>query len=183
MISQSPWIFPPLKDRLAGNSGALKTARSVQCKKAMNRSRQTAVLSRPTDTLRPFFEPSTIAVIGASRARNKIGSEILHNLVDTGFTGAVVPIHPVAETIQGLKAYARVMDVPQDVDLAVIAVPAAQVAGAVDDCLAKGVPAICIITAGFAECSDAGRLREQELVRRIRAGGARLIRRTSAPRW
>lgn len=138
-------------------------------------SRRVAVLSRSTDTLRPFFEPRTIAVIGASRARNKIGSEILHNLAATGFTGAVIPIHRVADTIQGLKAYPCVSEVPQDVDLAVIAVPAAQVAGAVDDCLAKGVPAICIITAGFAECSDEGRLREQELVRRIRAGGARLI--------
>ncbi len=141
----------------------------------MNSSPQTAVLSHPTDTLRPFFEPRTIAVIGASRTRNKIGSEVLHNLIATSFTGAVIPIHPAAATIQGLRAYPRVSDVPQDVDLAVIAVPAAQVAGVVDDCLTKGVPALCIITAGFAECSDEGRRREQELVRRIRAGGARLI--------
>ena len=141
----------------------------------MNPSRHLAVWSRPTDTLRPFFEPRTIAVVGASRARNKIGSEVLHNLVATGFTGAVIPIHPVADTIQGLKAYAHVSDVPRDVDLAVIAVPAAQVAGAVDDCLAKGVPAICIITAGFGECSDEGRRQQQAVVRRIRAGGARLI--------
>ncbi|MDO8678208.1 MAG: acetate--CoA ligase family protein [Acidobacteriota bacterium] len=141
----------------------------------MNPSRHTAVLSHPTDTLRPFFEPRAIAVIGASRTRNKIGSEVLHNLVATGFTGAVIPIHPVAETIQGLKAYARVSDVPQDVDLAVIAVPAAQVAGAVDDCLARGVPAICIISAGFGECGEEGRAREQVLVLRIRDAGCRLI--------
>ncbi len=78
----------------------------------MNSLPQTAVLSHPTDTLRPFFEPRAIAVIGASRARGKIGSEILHNLIATGFTGTVVPIHPSAETIQGLKAYPRVSDVP-----------------------------------------------------------------------
>ena len=80
----------------------------------------------PTDTLRPFFEPRTIAVIGASRARNKIGSEILHNLIATGFTGTVVPIHPAAETIQGLKALpSRFGGATRGVDLAVIAVPAA----------------------------------------------------------
>jgi acetyl coenzyme A synthetase (ADP forming)-like protein len=167
--------FPGVNVRVWAIKAVSKTARSVQCKPVMNSPRYSAVLSRPTDTLRPFFEPRTIAVIGASRTRNKIGSEVLHNLVATGFTGAVIPIHPVVDTIEGLKAYARVTDVPQEVDLAMIAVPAAQVAGAVDDCLAKGVPAICIITSGFGECGDEGRHREQEMVRRIRAGGARLI--------
>ena len=54
----------------------------------------------PAHTLAPFFEPSCVAVVGASRERNKIGSEILHNLVATGFTGAVVPVHPTAATIR-----------------------------------------------------------------------------------
>ena len=105
----------------------------------MNSLPQISALSHPTDTLRPFFEPRAIAVIGASRARGKIGSEILHNLIAGGFTRTIIPIHPSAETVQGLTAYPRVSEVPLDVDLAVIAVPAAQVAGTVDDCL----PGVC----------------------------------------
>ncbi|MGE3489025.1 MAG: acetate--CoA ligase family protein [Vicinamibacterales bacterium] len=125
--------------------------------------------------LTAFFEPACVAVIGASRERNKIGSEILHNLVATGFTGTVVPVHPTADSVQGLKAYRRVADIPGAVDLAVIVVPAAQVPAAVDDCLAKQVPAICIISAGFGECSDDGRVVEREMVRKIRKAGSRLI--------
>jgi len=125
--------------------------------------------------LTPFFEPACVAVVGASRERNKIGSEILHNLVATGFTGKLVPVHPSAETIQGLTAYPRVADIPGAVDLAVIVVPSAQVPAAVDDCLAKPVPAICIISAGFGECGAEGRTIEREMVRKIRRAGSRLI--------
>lgn len=125
--------------------------------------------------LTPFFEPACVAVVGASRERNKIGSEILHNLVATGFTGKLVPVHPSAETIQGLKTYPHVADIPGAVDLAVIVVPSAQVPAAVDDCLAKPVPAICIISAGFGECGAEGRAIEREMVRKIRRAGSRLI--------
>ena len=125
--------------------------------------------------LTAFFEPACVAIVGASRERNKIGSEVLHNLVATGFTGSVVPVHPTAESVQGLKAYRRVADIPAAVDLAVIVVPAAHVPAAVDDCLAKQVPAICIISAGFGECGEDGRAIEREMVRRIRAAGSRLI--------
>ena len=130
---------------------------------------------RSRETLAPFFEPNVIAVVGASRERNKIGSEILHNLLASGFTGEVVPVHPTAAVIQGVTAYARVSDIPATVDLAMIVVPAGQVPGAVDDCLAKGVRAICIISAGFGECSEEGREGEQALARRIRDAGCRLI--------
>ena len=125
--------------------------------------------------LTPFFEPNVVAVVGANRKRNKIGAEILHNVLASGFTGTVVPVHPTAPAIEGLTAYARVSDIPTAVDLAMIVVPAAQVPEAVDDCLAKGVRAICIISAGFGECSDEGRLQEAALARRIREAGCRLI--------
>ena len=127
----------------------------------------------PAVSLTPFFEPACVAVVGASRERNKIGSEVLHNLVATGFTGAVVPIHPSAEFIQGLKAYPLLVHVPFAVDLAIIVVPAELVPAAVDDCLAKQVPAICIISAGFGECSSEGRDIERGLVEKIRRAGSR----------
>ncbi|HET9384794.1 MAG TPA: GNAT family N-acetyltransferase [Gemmatimonadales bacterium] len=126
-------------------------------------------------SMRAFFQPHVVAVIGANRRRGKIGSEILNNLIAAGFTGTVVPVHPTAGTIAGLTAYARVTDIPGVVDLAMIVVPAGEVLAAVDDCITKHVPAICVISAGFSECDAGGRAREIALVEKVRRAGCRLI--------
>jgi len=128
-----------------------------------------------TASMKAFFEPHMVAVVGAGRQRGKIGSEILHNLVTAGFSGTLVPVHPTASEIEGLTAYARVVDIPQAVDLAIVAVPASLVIGAVDDCIAKNVRAICVISGGFSECDAEGRAREAMLVERVRRAGCRLI--------
>jgi acetate---CoA ligase (ADP-forming) len=128
-----------------------------------------------TASMKSFFEPRVVAVVGANRERGRIGSEILHNLLAAGFTGRIVPVHPTAPEIEGLTAYPRVVDIPGPVDLAVIVVPAAHVLAAVDDCISRNVPAICVISAGFSECDAEGRAREAILVDRIRAAGCRLI--------
>ena len=125
--------------------------------------------------MKSFFEPRVVAVVGASRERGKIGSEILHNLIANGFAGTIVPVHPTAREVAQLAAYPRVLDIPGAVDLAVMVVPAASVPAAVDDCIRKKVPAICIISAGFSECSEEGRRQEAALVDRIRKAGCRLI--------
>jgi acetyl coenzyme A synthetase (ADP forming)-like protein len=128
-----------------------------------------------TDSLRPFFEPATVAVIGAGRERGGIGAEIFRNLIGGGFTGSAIPINPRAPEIQSTKAYASVKDVPGPVDLAVIAVPSAAVEGAFEDCLTKGVPAVIIISAGFGETGEEGRQREERLRRKARSTGVRVI--------
>jgi acetyl coenzyme A synthetase (ADP forming)-like protein len=128
-----------------------------------------------TASMRAFFEPRVVAVVGANRDRGKIGSEILHNLLAAGFTGTVVPVHPAAPEIAGLTAYPRVADIPGPVDLAMIVVPAAQVLAAVDDCISKNVRAICVISAGFSECDADGRAREALLLEKVRRAGCRLI--------
>ena len=128
-----------------------------------------------TASMKAFFEPRTVAVVGANRGRGKIGAEILHNLQAAGFTGRVIPIHPTAHEIQGLSTCARVSDVSGAVDLAVIAVPAAQVLDVVEDCLAKGVRALCVISAGFGETGVEGRERELALLEKVRSAGCRLI--------
>jgi acetyl coenzyme A synthetase (ADP forming)-like protein len=128
-----------------------------------------------TASMKAFFQPASVAVIGANRTRGKIGSEILHNLIASGFTGAIIPVHPSAEEIEGLRAWPRVSDIPQAIDLAVVAVPAAHVLAAVDDCLAKGVRGICVISAGFGESGPEGREREAALLAKIRSAGCRLI--------
>jgi len=138
--------------------------------RALARSQQAAAAS-----MRWFFEPQTVAVIGANRVRGRIGSEILHNLRATGFTGTLLAVHPEAETIDRIRAYPTVTAIPGTVDLAVIAVPAAHVASVLDDCIAKGVKAVVVISAGFAETGGPGKILETALLEKIRSAGIRMI--------
>ena len=126
-------------------------------------------------SIRPFFEPRSIAVVGANREPGRIGSEILRNLHDNGFTGRLVPVHPSGGTIGGLTAYPSVGAISGDIDLAVIVVPAAAVNQVVDECLTKGVKALVVISAGFGEVGEPGMVLQSALVDRIRAAGVRLI--------
>ena len=129
----------------------------------------------PPDELAAFFAPRAVAVFGASRDRHKLGSEILHNLMATGFTGPIYPIHPSATELQGQRAFPSLAGVSGEVDLALIVVPAAQVGDVVDQCITKGVRALCIISAGFGECSAEGKLREQQIAAKARAAGCRIV--------
>ncbi len=126
-------------------------------------------------SMKLLFEPKVVAVLGASRERGKIGAEIFYNLVSNGFKGRVVPINPNAKEILGIPCYSRLANVPGDVDLAVISIPAAMAEAAVDECVAKGVKAIVMITAGFSETGEEGRRREAVLVEKIRAAGIRMV--------
>jgi acetate---CoA ligase (ADP-forming) len=128
-----------------------------------------------TASMRAFFEPASVAVVGASRDRGKIGSEVLHNLLASGYTGRLAVVHPSAAEIDGVTAFPRVTDVTGAVDLAVICVPAPAVAGVIDDCIGKGVKALVIITAGFAETGAEGRAAEAGLLARVRRAGIRLV--------
>ena len=98
-------------------------------------------------SLRTFFSPRSVAVIGVGRTEG-VGAAIFRNLV-AGFTGRVFPVNPRAQTIGSHRCYAAATEIPEPVDLAVIAVPAPQVEQAVDDCIRKGVPSILMITAGY----------------------------------
>ena len=112
---------------------------------------------------------------GAGRRRGTIGAEIFHNLAAGGFTGRVIPVNPHAGEIAGATAYPSVRDVPGDIDLVVIAVPAPSVASVVEDCIARRVGGIVLISAGFGETGQEGRVREQALRDRVRKAGIRMI--------
>jgi acetate---CoA ligase (ADP-forming) len=127
------------------------------------------------NALKLFFNPRAVAVIGASRKRGTIGGEIFHNLLSYGFQGPVYPVNPAAEVVQSVPAYSSVETIPGPVDLAVIAVPAAQVIEAAAACGRKGVKALVVISAGFSETGAEGQSRQVELVRVCRAAGMRLI--------
>jgi acetyl coenzyme A synthetase (ADP forming)-like protein len=122
-----------------------------------------------------FLEPRTIAVIGASRQRGSVGGEIFHNLLDSGFAGPVYPVNPATDVVQSVHSHRSVAEVPDTIDLAVIAVPAESVIAAARECAAKGVPALAVISAGFAETGAAGAARQRELVEVCRGAGMRLV--------
>jgi acetyl coenzyme A synthetase (ADP forming)-like protein len=128
----------------------------------------------PGGSLRPFFEPRTVAVVGAGRSRGAIGSEIFHNLLG-GFRGRVIPVNPCAGAIEGVRAYPTVSAIEESVDLAVVAVPPTAVESVLDDCIAKAVRAVIVITAGFGETGADGRAREARLRDKVRQAGMRLI--------
>jgi acetyltransferase len=124
--------------------------------------------------LEAFFKPRSVAVIGASREEGKVGHRILRNLVDSGFKGRLYPVNPNAEEILGYKCYGSVRDVDDDVDLAVIAVPAKLVPRIAEDCGRKGVKGLIVISAGFSETGREGMLLEKELVAKCREYGMRM---------
>jgi acetyl coenzyme A synthetase (ADP forming)-like protein len=126
-------------------------------------------------SMKIFFEPRTVAVIGASRHSTHIGGALFQNLRCTDFRGTVIPVNPEASEIDGVKAYDSILDVPEHVDMAVIAVPAAHVEAVVDQCLSKGVRGLVVISAGFGEVGGDGRASERALLDKVRAAGARLI--------
>ena len=127
------------------------------------------------DSLDPLLRPRTVAVIGASRRRGTIGAEIFHNLLANGFTGAVYPVNPAARAVQGVRAFPSVGDVPDAIDLAVVTVPARAVPAVVDECIAAGVKALLVISAGFAETGEEGRAAQAELTAKVRAAGIRMV--------
>ena len=126
-------------------------------------------------SLEPFFKPKTVAVVGVSRQPRKFGHVIFKNFIDSEFTGKVFPINPKAETILGIKAYTSVKEVPDELDLVVIAVPAAIVPSVIDDCLSKGVKAAVIISGGFKEIGAEGAKLEQEIKTKIKGKNLRII--------
>ncbi len=125
--------------------------------------------------LEMFTDPKGVAVIGASSSPDKLGYQVLDNIVRHGYEGAVYPINPTATEILGLPVYKTVLDVPDPVDLAVIVVPARFVPTVLEECGQRGVKGAVIITAGFREVGPQGKALEQQVIEIARRYGMRLI--------
>lgn len=121
-----------------------------------------------------LFSPDSVALVGASNTPGSWGFGIMQHLL-TPAQRSVYPVNPTASEVCGRAAYDSVLDIPNPVDLAVIAVPASQVAGVLGECSQKGVKAAVIISGGFAETGEAGRKLEAELVKIARQNGIRFI--------
>jgi acetate---CoA ligase (ADP-forming) len=122
-----------------------------------------------------LLKPRSVAVIGASRRRGTISGEVFHNLLEAGFEAPVYPVNPKTEVVQSVRAHASVLDIPGEVDLAVIVVPAPAVLGVARECGEKGVKALLIISAGFAEIGEVGVQRQRELLEVSRGFGMRIV--------
>ncbi|MBY4569719.1 GNAT family N-acetyltransferase [Gordonia sihwensis] len=144
-----------------------------------------------------LLRPSSVAVIGASADPKKVGNVLLANVLAAGFTGPVFPVNGSAvasepddaqprrgpgrpprtapPSVRGIRSYSTVRDIPDPVDLAVIAVPAARIDQVLDDCLAKGVRTLVVVSAGFGEKGEAGLENEKRLAEQVRAHGMRLV--------
>ncbi|MCP2335707.1 bifunctional acetate--CoA ligase family protein/GNAT family N-acetyltransferase [Actinomadura rupiterrae] len=126
-------------------------------------------------SIQRLMTPHSVAVVGASRAEHSVGQTVLRNLLGGDFSGPVYPVHPTATAVAGVRAYASVLDIPDDVDLAVVAVRANTVHEVVEQCASKGVHGLVVVSSGFGEAGPEGRARQEELVRLARAYGMRVV--------
>ncbi|MCP2256812.1 Acyl-CoA synthetase (NDP forming) [Streptoalloteichus tenebrarius] len=139
---------------------------------AVARAREQAAEARSVHNL---LHPRSVAVIGASTDQSKIGHAVLRNLLGANFAGPVYPVNAEHRSVRGVRAYPSVLDIPDAVDLAVVAVPAAGVDEVMDACLAKEVKALVVVTSGFGETGPGGLSAERRLVAEARAHGMRVV--------
>ncbi len=130
---------------------------------------------RLADIGKAFFSPSSVAVIGASRSEGAVGHEIVRNLKNCGYTGKIFPINPKAEKILGLKCYHSLLDVEDNVELGIVAVPAEIVAEVAEDAGKRGVKGLIVISAGFKEIGIEGMEREADLLKICKRYNMRLL--------
>ena len=134
--------------------------------------RTTRDVTHPLDAI---FRPRSIAVLGASTAMHRFGARRYRSLVEGGFCGPIYPIHPQASELLGHKAYRSLHDLPETPDLAVIMLRADLVEEIVESCATLGIRGVLILSGGFGETGVDGRAREQKLVARLHAAGARMV--------
>jgi acyl-CoA synthetase (NDP forming) len=127
------------------------------------------------DSLRPFFAPESVAVIGASRTPGKGGYNIIENLLRLGYAGRIFPVNPRAGEVLNLKAYPDLKHIPGTPELAIIILPPSRVVKTLEECIAAGLKAVIIESAGFGEMDQAGARLEQRLVRLAAEAGIRIM--------
>ncbi|MBN1914497.1 MAG: bifunctional acetate--CoA ligase family protein/GNAT family N-acetyltransferase [Parachlamydiales bacterium] len=132
-------------------------------------------LFTPSNDLDSFFVPRNIAIIGASEREGSVGRTLLWNLLRSPFGGTIFPVNPKRKSILGIKAYARVKDIPEEVSLAIIVTPAKTVPKIIAECVEAKVKAVIIISAGFKEMGPAGVALEKEILSHVEKGKIRIV--------
>ncbi|GAX38621.1 bifunctional acetate--CoA ligase family protein/GNAT family N-acetyltransferase [Nodularia sp. NIES-3585] len=131
--------------------------------------------TEPQNPLNVMFTPQSVAVIGASEKVHSVGRTLLWNLISNPFGGIVFPVNPQRHSILGIKAYPTIFDVPEKVDLAVIATPASTVPSIIAECVDAGVKGAIILSAGFKEAGAGGVTLEQQILEQRHRGQMRII--------
>ena len=126
-------------------------------------------------SLEKFFNPQSVAIVGASQSKGKVGHEVLSSMIRAGYEGKIFPVNPGAKTIEGLKCYSSVEAIGQVPDLVVVVVPAGIVPTVMQQCANAGVKSVIIITSGFKEVGEEGRKLEEQIIRISRRAGIRVI--------
>ena len=126
-------------------------------------------------SLSNFFNPKSVAIVGASREKGKVGNEILTGLIKGGYGGKIFPVNPKASEVSGLKCYKDLKSIGESPELVIIVVPAKIVPAVMQQCAALGVKNVIIITAGFKEVGPDGKALEQQVVQIARQAGIRVI--------
>lgn len=126
-------------------------------------------------SLENFFSPQSVAIVGASQKKGKVGYEILTNMIGGGYKGTIFPVNHKAESIEGLKCYRDLASIGEVPDLVIIVVPANVVLSIMKQCVTIGAKSVIIITAGFKEVGEKGRELEQQIVQTARQAGIRFI--------
>ncbi len=142
---------------------------AVMMEQADRRDRSATVAS-----LQPILNPHAVVVIGASASHDRPGNVVVRNL-QRDFAGAIHVVHPTASSIEGIPAHRSIVDLPDQVDLAIVAVPAAAVPGLIDDCGTAGIRSAVILSAGFTETGTVGARLEAEVLARARRHGMRIV--------
>jgi acetyltransferase len=127
------------------------------------------------NSLKPFFDSSGVAIIGASKKPNKLSFGVVKNLTLYGFQGAIYPVNPKEDEILGLPCYPDILSVPDPVDLAVIILPASTILPIVQDCHQRGIKAITVISGGFKELGSEGEELEKKLVAFVKENDIRMV--------
>lgn len=126
-------------------------------------------------SLEKFFNPQSVAVVGASQKKGKVGYEILTNLIEAGYKGKIYPVNNKADSIEGLKCYPDIGSIKEVIDLVIIVVPAGVVPEIMEQCVKAGVKSVIIITAGFKEVGKAGKELENKVIQTAKRAGIRVI--------
>ena len=135
----------------------------------------TPAATDPRADIRRFLHPRGVAVVGASDDTAKFGGRVMHYLLKHGYAGRIAPVNPRRAEIMGLPVYTEIREAPRPIDLALLAVPPAALADAIEGCAAVGVGCCIVMTTGFAELGEEGRREQDRLVALARAGGMRLF--------
>ncbi|MBK7981085.1 MAG: acetate--CoA ligase family protein [Ignavibacteriae bacterium] len=125
--------------------------------------------------IKNFFYPKSICIAGASSKEKNIGYEILRSIKEFNFTGKVFPVNPKSENILGFKCFKSITEIPEKIDLAIIVVPKQFVENSIDELIRKNVKSIILITAGFKETGEEGKIREDAILKKVKDNDIRLI--------